>query len=415
MYYKTENLNYDEKKYVSKMSDLLHWARQNGRQDIVDEANSYGTINKMTNLRNAYYKLSQMKKAQNNVKTSNIVQPTQPMQENIPTQQPQPTPQPQQSSVDPTSFDPLLGANPKQRDYTSGLPDNNVGGGSMGNIPEPNFQGQASGGFGQVPPNQQDQRFANTQDMPQGEKNKSSEELAKMLVDAYSSNVPKLFSYMAKIKDKKLQTMARNGEIELNLTLRPNNITIGEYIEQSNSELDKAFEVTPEWKAEITPVLHRVLLKRNFGVTDEQILAYYIGSHLIQCGVVAAQVMANNNKFLAEMAAMTQAYRQSGNLPQQPPMGGNDTPPPPPPAPMPPPPPVEPEILEPIVEEVPNNYDMEVVPIIGMDADPIAPPRFETPRKNRMQPSNIPPVDEMEDMPNAGHITPNIQPFSPNN
>lgn len=406
MYYKDTDLNYDERKLVSKMSDLLNWARQNNRQDIIDEANNYGTINKVTNLRKALAKLSQMKNTENTKFSNN----TATMQDNTPNPQPQATPPP---SVDNTSFDPLLGANPMQRDYTSGMPNNNMAGGAMGNIPEPNFQGQPSAGFGQVPPNQPDQRFANTQDMPPNEKNKSSEELAKMLVDAYASNVPKVFSYMAKIKDSKLQKMAREGEIELNLVLRPDNITIGEYVEKSNSELDNAFSVTPEWKAEITPVLHRVLAKRNWGVTDEQLLGYYIGSHLIQCGVVAAQVMANNNRFLAEMANMTQMYRRSGNLPQDP-IGGTDTPPPPPSAPTPPPPPpVEPEILTPEVEEVFEAPQMEIVPVIGVDADPLAPARYQTPRKGRNQPANTPPPDEMEDMPNAGHFTSNITPMNP--
>lgn len=410
MYYKTDNLNYDEKKFVSKLSDLLNWARQNNRQDILDEANKYGTINKLTNLRNAFYTLNQMKKAENKSKI-NSVTPTPKMEETKPTPEAQSEPQAQaQPSADPTSFDPLLGANPMQRDYTSGMPNNAGTGAPVGAIPEPNFQGQAGGGFGQVPPNQPDQRFANTQDMPQGEKNKSSLELAKMLVDAYSSNVPKLFSWMAKIKDSKVQALARTGDLEPNLILRPNNITVGQYIEQSNAEIDKAFEVTPEWKAEITPVLHRVLEKRNWGVTDEQILGYYIGSHLIQCGVVAAQVMKNNNAFLQQMVQMTQSFRESGNLPQQP-MGGNDTPPPPPPvAPTPPPPPTD--IIEPEVEEIPNDMSVEVVPVVGMDSDPLA-ARFDMPR-NRRQANNVPPAEEMMDMPNAGHITSKIQPMNPN-
>lgn len=410
MYSKTENLNYDERKLVSKISDLLNWARQNNRQDIVNEANSYGTINKMTNLRKAYYKLSQMKKAENTV-NSNTITSTPTMEDNQPT--PQPTPQP---SADPTSFDPLLGANPMQRDYTSGMPNMGATGAPVGAIPEPNFQGQPNAGFGQVPPNQQDQRFANTQDMPQGEKNKSSEELAKMLVDAYAGNVPKAFAYMAKIKDSKLQALVREGAIEPNLVLRPDNITIGEYIEQSNSEIDKAFAVTPEWKAEITPVLHRVLQKRNWGVTDEQILMYYVGSHLVQCGVIAMQVMNNNKKFLQQMADMTAAFRRSGNLPTEP-IAGEDTPPPPPPAPMPPPPPMptEPEVLEPEVEEVmPPEFEVDLMPVTGVDSDPIAPVRYQASARGRKQANNQPPMDEMEDMPNASHITTNIKPMNPN-
>lgn len=416
MYFKSDDLNYDERKLVGKISDILNWARQNNRQDIVDEVNSNGTINNLTNLRKTYYKLSQMKKSENNIQT-NISKPV--MQENQPPVSEQPVPQPQQPSVDPTSFDPLLGANPKQRDYTSGMPNNAAGGVSMGNIPEPNFQGQPTGGFGQLPPNQKDQRFSDTQDLPPNEKNKSSEELAKMLVDAYATNAPRLFSYMAKIKDSKVEELSRNGDIELNLVLRPNNITVGEYIDQSNKELDRAFDVTPEWKSEITPVLNRVLQKRNWGVTDEQMLAYYVGSHLIQCGVIAAQVMANNNKFLQDMANMTQAYRQSGNLPKDP-IGGNNMGTPPPSAPVPPPPPpapmnpIEPEILEPIVEEIPNEVQFSIVPVTGMDSDPIAPARYSTTRNGRTQPNNAPPVDEMEEMPNASHITTNITPLNPN-
>ena len=50
MYYKTDDLNYDEKKFSNKINEILRWAKDSGRNDIVEKAQSFGTINKLTNL-----------------------------------------------------------------------------------------------------------------------------------------------------------------------------------------------------------------------------------------------------------------------------------------------------------------------------------------------------------------------------
>lgn len=416
MFYKNDDLNYEEKKLVNKMNDLLNWAKNNNRQDIVEEADKYGVINNKTNLKKAFSRLAQMKNQEKPV-FSNTTQ-------NIPTMQENNSPTPNannQSEVvnnnpppsDPSSFDPLLGANPKQRDYTSGLPQGNAGGSPGGNIPEPDFVGKGTSGFGQVPPNQPDNRFTDTKDLPPNEKARSSEQLAEVIVDAYGNYVPVAFTTMAKIKPSKVQELSLNGDIDLNMMVNgpEQSMTVGEYIEQSNAEIAKAFEVSAEWKQEVKPLLTRILAKRNWGMTDEQMLMYYVGSHLVQCTVVAIQINMSNKSFLQTLVNQTQAYRASGQMPPMPPSGNTPPPPPPPSAPTPPPPPTEPVIEVVEAEEIPNVDDGGLVEVTGMSVDPLSPARFSIPRNNR--PSNMPPQDEMEDMPTASQMTPDNAGFNP--
>ena len=210
MYFKTEDLNYDERKFVAKISDIARWAKENGRNDIISELDRAGTIQNLSTLRNTFYRVNKMKRAENEGISQE--KPIKPMEENkspepIQNEQ-QPTPSAPAASVDPTTFDPLLGGTPKQRDYTSGLPNNNAQG-PTGSIPEPNFQATAGSSFGQIPPNQQDNRFKEQQDLPPSQKAQASRDLAKFLVNAYSDNIPTLFSMLVKVPEDKLNRMSR--------------------------------------------------------------------------------------------------------------------------------------------------------------------------------------------------------------
>lgn len=407
MYHKTEDLNYDEKKYSRKISDILNWAKKSGRSDILAEADRIGTVTNMTNLKKAYGKLNQMKKTEKTVFSDN--NNSAPMSEQ-PTPSPAATPAPENKPpqspqmTDSTFHDPLLGANPKQRDYTAGLPSGNISS-PAGAIPEPDFKGGATS-FGSVPPNQPDNRFQSTQELPPNEKAKSSEELAKMLVDAYSTNVPAIFAYFSKVSEGKLSEMAARGEIDLNVVLNMGNqsISVGDYFKELNHQADQAFAVSEDWKAEILPYVIRILQKKAWGVTDEQVVMYMVGSHLVQCGIMTYQMKQNNNKLMEYLVENTRALRESGNLPPTPPPAAGQTPPPPPPAPTPPPPPQEPPIETVVAEEFHYEPPSITEDLTGTDAGEIAPLRFDTPRGGRAR-NNVPPESETESMPLASHIT----------
>ena len=67
-----------------------------------------------------------------------------------------------------------------------------------------------------------------------------------------------------------------------------------------------------------------------------------------------------------------------------------------------------------LVDTLCKYFEGDLMPVTGVDSDPIAPVRYQAPSRGRKQPNNQPPMDEMEDMPNASHITTNIKPMNPN-
>lgn len=415
MYYKTEGLNYDEKKLNKRFSELIHWAKENNRQDIVEESNKLGTIKNQTSLKKEFYRLYRMKG-----------------ETNIPTPKPQPTMVESQASsssstetpIEPSArptdtnqeFDPLLSANPKQRDYTSGMPTDSNSQQPMGSIPEPDFAPKQTigGGIGGIPPNETDERFKSTNDLPPNEKSKATEQLTEILVGTWCNYVPKAFTYLSQINKKKIDVHVAKGEIDLNIIFdTPNGkITFGQYINHINTQIEGAFEVQEEWKEEIKPVLKRVLEKKNWGITDEQTLMFMVGMQLVNMGITTLNVKQSNQSVIETMIANTLALRESGALPKQPmppnepPSSNNSNTPP-----QPPPPPSSPsssDILTPEVEIVPNEPQ-------GMAVYQNVEDEFSRKQDSRnVRGMNVPPSDETENMPTANSIANDNDGFQPN-
>lgn len=412
MYAKTENLNRDERMFLRKISDIVHWAKQNNRQDILEHAESYGTIQKPTQLMRAYYALNQMKKGkdvsvQKNQSTgtmNNIPNTDQPDKQAQPVGTPTPAAsqennQPQPSSPQPdnngSDYDPLLQSNVKQRDYTGGM--SNAGSGSptqpVGSIPEPDFN-QRPSGFGTVPPDQKDNRFEALGDLPPGEKAKTSEALADIIVDFWCTNIPKLATQLATVSDNKLNRMAMKGEINTQLTINVPEVgamTVRQYFTAMRHQVEAGFQVKEEWKQEVKPILTRVLAKKNWGVTDEQQLLYMAGSQVVPLIFAAIQVNQSNKELLEQLRYQTQQLQSEGIIPPPP---SSSTPPPPPPPPS--PEPTSPEIITPEAEEIIPEANDELVHIqtfVEQDHS-IAPAR--TARGDRR---NMPPEEETQQVP----------------
>lgn len=398
MYFKTENLHYDERKYVKGISDIVHWAKQNNRQDILNEVDSYGTINNYTRLRNAYYTLNKLKNTENNsfsnintsttkTETMENVNPSQPQESNEPKPQPAQPAQPAQPvNQDNTAFDPLLSANPKQRDYTSGLggqtpPANQP----MGSIPEPDFAGKASGGFGQVPPNEKDNRFS---ELPPEEKKKGSAELADVLISGYCTILQTGFTALSVISPKKVNTLVQEGVLDLNVLINvpPQAMTVGEYIDTTNQRVAETFVVEEQWKNDIRPYVERELSKRNWGISDGQVIIYMALTQAAKMGYACMQLRNSNNQVLESLVENQRMMREAGIINTPPPSNGtsgqNPTPPPPPPPIV----PTEPDIITPdVIIEEPASEGFDVVTT------------FEPPRMRETL--TTPPSNEAEFMP----------------
>lgn len=412
MYFKTEDLNYDERKFIGKISDIVRWAKQNNRNDVLNEIENAGTIQNLSTLRNTYYKLNSMKRSENggisNNKSALKMEENQAQQPTQNETAPAASTPPPSSSVDPTSFDPLLGGTPKQRDYTSGLPNNNAAA-PQGSIPEPNFQAKAGGSFGQLPPNEPDNRFKEQQDLPPNQKAQASRDLAKFLVSAYADNIPTLFSMLVKVPEDKLTRMYNTGEIDPNLVINapPLQVTVAEYFKIFNSQADDAFVVTDEWKMEILPHVEKVMMENNWGITSKQVIMFMLGQNMIQNGLSAMKLRSDLKNMMEFLKETTAEMRRNGIISPPPPPPtmtdtSSDNPPSAPsgPPPAPPIPPSEP-IIETVEAEIVPNEDFRGIEVV----ENIEKRNYDTPTRFVKDGRNKPPAEEAEDMPTATHIT----------
>jgi len=115
---------------------------------------------------------------------------------------------------------------------------------------------------------------------------KDQKQASKALVEAVLDGYTQLNRFGSKwvqIKVEVVQNLMRQGEIDPNLTLPVDgrNIPVLEYIQAYNAELGEVFNVDEEFKDKVRPVMLRVFMKRNIGMTDEQLLLYYIGIDVV--------------------------------------------------------------------------------------------------------------------------------------
>lgn len=133
---------------------------------------------------------------------------------------------------------------------------------------------------------------------------KDQKQASKALVEAVLDGYTQLNRFGSKwvqIKVEVVQNLMRQGEIDPNLTLPVDgrNIPVLQYIEAYNAELGEVFSVDDEFKDKVRPVMLRVFMKRNIGMTDEQLLLYYFGIDIVTKGSIGMS-LAKQNRMLID-------------------------------------------------------------------------------------------------------------------
>lgn len=196
-------------------------------------------------------------------------------------------------------------------------------------------------------------------DLPNKDKAQSSEQMATMILDGYST----IFNFVEqnmKIKDGKVRKLELEGEVDLSISVpfptetgETIQLTFREFIEQFNSQVDGTLKTSDEFKREVKPVLVRVLQKKGIGLTDEQMLIYLFSKDIITKGVAIFALRSSVNQMMEMMKETTLEYKRynSGTVPPPPPAQA---------APYnPPPPPTTPSPVEYTPTEVVENFDFE--------------------------------------------------------
>jgi hypothetical protein len=182
---------------------------------------------------------------------------------------------------------------------------------SADNLSDGEIEEETSGGGGQ-----KFQANPDLQDMSASQKRKAAEETANALILTYSKFVPVQFKKWASFDQFKIDKLEMEGKIDLEMELS-NDITIGEYIKGTNSEVEKIFTVTNEQKEEIKNPLVDVLLENNMALTPAQRLMMAVGGHILQMGASAFH-LARQNKEALNTFQMFQQQKQNANNRQEP-------------------------------------------------------------------------------------------------
>ena len=177
-------------------------------------------------------------------------------------------------------------------------------------IPEPDYVKNQSG-FGEEDEDEdEDEEFGededesgglnegNLEDLSPAQKRKSAEKTADAIIMMYCKVAPVPFEKWASINESTIQKLALNDRIDLNMELE-NDLTVQEYVTNSNNQVSEVFKVSDETKEEIKEPLIEVLLEQELALTPTQRLLLAVGSHIATMGFSAYQ-LAQTNKHTLE-------------------------------------------------------------------------------------------------------------------
>lgn len=190
----------------------------------------------------------------------------------------------------------------------------------MNDIPEPKFQ---------PPPIDLSEKKATEQpkkppieplnqemkDMPKKEQEKSAEHISKIILDAYEM-LKNLANKSLLFDERKLRKLSVDGEIDFSIPIPYDHtgrvMPAYEFINEYNSQQKDLLKVTPEFRAEVMPVLTRVLQKRGVGFTDDQMLWYLFGKDASASGMMWYSARSQMKEIIELMKDAT-AQRAAGN------------------------------------------------------------------------------------------------------
>ena len=137
----------------------------------------------------------------------------------------------------------------------------------------------------------------NLKDLSPAQKRKSAEKTAEALLNMYCQFVPMPFKKWSGINERKVQKLVFENKIDLTMQLE-NNITVKDYIDGTNEQVEEVFTVSEETREEIKDPLIDVLLEQDLALTPTQRLMLAVGGHLVTMGFSAYQLAQNNKQAL---------------------------------------------------------------------------------------------------------------------
>jgi len=155
-------------------------------------------------------------------------------------------------------------------------------------------------------------------DLDNKDKKKASQAMVEAVLDGYSQ-LCGFGNKLVQISPKKIDKLVSEGQINPNIQIpvQGGSIRVSDYFVEYNKTIDGVLSVDDEFKDKVRPVMTRVFMKRNIGMTDEQLLAYYFGVDLIQKGATVYTLTSQNKQLINSIIELSQNIKGTTQAPQQ--------------------------------------------------------------------------------------------------
>ena len=137
----------------------------------------------------------------------------------------------------------------------------------------------------------------NLQDLTPAQKRNSAEKTAEAFLNMYCQFVPMPCKKWSSFNEGKIQKLVFENKIDLTMQLE-NNVSVKDYIDGTNEQVEEVFKVSEETREEIKDPLIDVLLEQDLALTPTQRLMLAVGGHLVTMGFSAYQLAQNNKQAL---------------------------------------------------------------------------------------------------------------------
>ena len=139
----------------------------------------------------------------------------------------------------------------------------------------------------------------------------ASAAMVEAVLDGYSQ-LNSFANKLVQFNINKVQKSIRDGEIDPNLLIPVSGtpMTPIEYMEEYNAQTKDVISVSDEFKDKVRPVMLRVFMKRNIGMTDEQLLGYYFGVDLLTKGAMVFGLRSQQKELIDSLKEMSAGHTQ---------------------------------------------------------------------------------------------------------
>jgi len=139
----------------------------------------------------------------------------------------------------------------------------------------------------------------------------ASQAMVEAVLDGYSQ-VMGFANKLIQFNISKVQKMIRDGEIDPNLLIPVSGtpMTILEYMNEYNNQTKEVLNVSEEFKDKVRPPLLRIFMKRNIGMTDEQLVGYFFIVDIVTKASIVFSLRNQNNELIKSIKEMSAGYTQ---------------------------------------------------------------------------------------------------------